>query len=51
MCPANGKACKICKKLNHFAFVCKNMNKYNNVDVIENSSYENVEEHDEIFQF
>ena len=45
-CPAYGKMCSKCKKLNHFAAVCKSGKKVNSIEE-ENSRYENSDEDSE----
>ena len=45
-CPAYGKMCSKCKKLNHLAAVCKSGKKVNSIEE-ENSRYENSDEDSE----
>ena len=45
-CPAYEKMCSKCKKLNHFASVCKSGKKVNSIEE-ENSRYENSDEDSE----
>ena len=45
-CPAYGKMCSKCKKLNHFEAVCKSGKKVNSIEE-ENSRYENSDEDSE----
>lgn len=41
-CPAQGKTCNICKKLNHFGIVCRNKNKnVNEINSTENCPEQN----------